>query len=59
MEEKQTMTNEQLEAELKSLRGKATVAKIMTYGCGAAMALCILALNIPLVVLFLDRKSVV
>lgn len=53
MEEKQTMTNEQLEAELKSLRGRVTVAKIMTYGCGAAMVLCILTINIPLIVLFL------
>ena len=53
MEEKQMMTNEQLEAELKSLRGKVTVAKIMTYGCGAAMVLCILTINIPLIVLFL------
>lgn len=53
MEEKQAMTNEQLEAELKSLRGKVTVAKIMTYGCGVAMALCVLTINIPLVVLFL------
>ena len=37
MEEKQMMTNEQLEAELQSLRSKATVAKILTYGSGAAM----------------------
>lgn len=53
MEEKQTMTNEQLEAELKSLRGKVTVAKIMTYGCGAAMILLFLVGLIPLAVALL------
>lgn len=53
MEEKQTMTNEQLEAELKSLRGKVTVAKIMTYGCGAAMILMFIVGLIPLAVALL------
>lgn len=37
MEEKQMMTNKELESELKSLRSKATVAKVLTYGFGAAM----------------------
>ena len=53
MEEKQTMTNEQLEAELKSLRSKAAIAKVLTYGAGAAMILCFFTAMIPLVVLFL------
>ena len=32
MEEKQMMTNEELESQLQFLRGKATIAKILTYG---------------------------
>ncbi len=53
MEEKQMMTNEQLEAELQSLRSKATVAKILTYGSGAAMILCFMTSLIPLAIVFL------
>ncbi|MBC8570017.1 DUF3137 domain-containing protein [Zongyangia hominis] len=37
MEEKQTMTNEQLESNLKSLQIKATITKLLTYAAGAAM----------------------
>lgn len=39
MDEKQKLTNEQLEAELGSRRSKATLAKIVTYGSGAATML--------------------
>ena len=37
MDEKQTMTNEQLESNLKSLQIKATITKLLTYAAGAAM----------------------
>ena len=53
MEEKRTMTNEQLEAELKSLRGKAGLAKALTYGCGAAMILMFFVGMIPVAVILL------
>ena len=52
MEEKQMMTNEQLEAELQSLRSKATIAKVLTYGSGAAMILCFITGLIPVAILF-------
>ena len=51
MEEKQ-MTNGQLEAELQSLRSKATIAKVLTYGSGAAMILCFITGLIPVAILF-------
>ena len=51
MEEKQMTTNEQLEAELQSLRSKATIAKILTYGSGAAMILCFITGLIPVAIL--------
>ncbi|MGN0205393.1 MAG: DUF3137 domain-containing protein [Coprococcus sp.] len=50
MEEKQMMTNEQLEAELQSLRSKATIARVLTYGSGAAMILCFITAMIPLAI---------
>ena len=53
MEEKQMMTNEQLEAELQSLRSKATIAKALTYGSGAAMILCFITALIPLAIVFI------
>ena len=53
MEEKRTMTNEQLEAQLKSLRGKVRLTKVLTYGCGAAMVLMFLVGMIPLAVILL------
>ena len=53
MEEKQMMTNEQLEAELQSLRRKAAIAKVLTYGSGAAMILCFIMALIPLAIFFL------
>ena len=53
MEEKQMMTNEQLEAELQSLRSKATVAKILTYGSGAAAILCFITGLIPVAMVFI------
>ena len=51
MEEKQ-MTNGQLEAELQSLRSKATIARVLTYGSGAAMILCFITGLIPVAILF-------
>lgn len=53
MEEKQMMTNKQLEAELQSLRSKATIVKVLTYGSGAAMILCLIVALIPLAIFFL------
>ena len=53
MEEKQMMTNEQLEAELQSLRIKATIAKVLTYGSGAAMIFCFIIAMIPLAIFFI------
>lgn len=53
MEEKQMMTNEQLEAELQSLRSKATIAKVLTYGSGAAMILMFMVGMIPIAVILL------
>ena len=53
MEEKQITTNEQLEAELQSLRSKATVAKILTYGSGAAAILCFITVLIPVAIVFI------
>lgn len=53
MEEKQMITNKQLEAELQSLRSKATIAKVLTYGSGAAMILCLIMALIPLAIFFL------
>ena len=47
------MTNEQLEAELQSLRSKATVAKILTYGSGAAAILCFITGLIPVAIVFI------
>ncbi|MGN0404585.1 MAG: DUF3137 domain-containing protein [Bariatricus sp.] len=53
MEEKQMTTNKQLEAELQSLRSKAAIAKVLTYGSGAVMILCFITGLIPLAILFL------
>ena len=53
LEEKQMMTNEQLESELQSLRNKATIAKALTYGSGAAMVLCFITALIPLAIVFI------
>ena len=53
LEEKQMMTNEQLESELQSLRSKATIAKALTYGSGAAMVLCFITALIPLAIVFI------
>ena len=53
MEEKQITTNEQLETELQSLRSKATVAKILTYGSGAAAILCFITGLIPVAIVFI------
>ena len=53
MDEKEMMTNTQLEAELQSLRSKAMIAKILTYGSGAAMILCFITGLIPLAILLI------
>ena len=53
MEEKQMMTNKELESQLQSLRSKATIAKILTYGSGAVMILCFITALIPLAIIFL------
>lgn len=53
MEEKQRMINEQLEAEFKSLRSKARLAKILTYSSGAAMILMFIVGMIPLALILL------
>lgn len=53
MEEKQNLTNEQLEAALSSNRSKATVFKIVTYG-GALAAICTFAIGlIPIAIICL------
>lgn len=48
MEEKQMMTNEQLEAEINSARTKETIANVLIYGAGAAMILMFYLKKIPL-----------
>ena len=53
LEEKQMMTNEQLEAEIKSARTKETIANVLIYGAGAAMILMFCLKKIPLAILFL------
>lgn len=53
MEEKQIMTNEQLEAEINSARTKETIANILIYGAGAAMILMFYLKKIPLGIFFL------
>lgn len=53
MEEKQMMTNEQLEAEINSARTKETISNILIYGAGAAMILMFLLKIYPLAILFL------
>lgn len=67
MEENQTMTNEQLESKLKSLRVKATLTKILTYCAAAAMilmwffmenlAMGLVSLVIAVVFAYLSSKS--
>ena len=44
MEEKQKLTSEQLENELKSRKTKALLAKILTYGCGL-LTILLFAMN--------------
>lgn len=58
MEETQKMTSEQLESELKALRSKVVLAKVMTYGAGAAMLLCYVTALIPAAILFLVASLV-
>lgn len=53
MEEKQMMTNEQLEAEINSARTKETIANVLIYGAGAAMILMFYLKKIPLGIFFL------
>ena len=53
MEEKQIMTNEQLEAAINSARAKETFANVLIYGAGAAMILMFCLKKIPLAIFFL------
>ena len=53
MENKNTMTNEQLEAALSSYRSKATVARFLTYGSVAVMTLLFFTGMIPVALIFL------
>lgn len=53
MEEKQMMTNKELESELQSLRSKEKIYKVLTYGCGAAMILMFIVGMIPIGVILL------
>ena len=53
IKEKQMMTNEQLESELKFLRNKERLSKILTYGSGAAMILTFMVGIVPLAVILL------
>ena len=53
MEEKQPMTNEQLEAAINSARAKETFANVLIYGAGAAMILMFYLKKIPLAIFFL------
>ena len=53
MEKNQSMTNERLEAELSSLRSKANIFKVLTYGCGAAALLMFVTGMIPIAVILL------
>ncbi|KMW10419.1 hypothetical protein HMPREF9470_05561 [[Clostridium] citroniae WAL-19142] len=53
MEEKQMTANKELESQIESLRGKATIAKVLTYGSGAAMILCFITRLLPLAIAFL------
>ena len=53
MEEKQTMTNEQLEAAIQSARTKETIANVLIYGGGAAMILMFYLKKIPRGIFFL------
>ena len=53
MEEKQMMTDKQLEAEINSARTKETIANILIYGAGAAMILMFCLKKIPLGIFFL------
>ena len=53
MEEKQMMTNKQLESELQSLRSKELIYKILTYGCGAGMIFMFFVGMIPIALILL------
>ncbi len=53
MEEKQMMTNEQLEAEINSARAKEKISNVLIYGAGAAMILMFYLKRIPLGIFFL------
>lgn len=52
-EKQQFLTDTQLEAELQSLRSKATISKILTYGSGAAIILFLITGLIPLGIVFI------
>ena len=58
MENKNTMTNQQLEAALSGYRSKATAAKLLAYGSVAVMVLLFYAGMIPVALIFLALSFV-
>ena len=53
MEEKQMMTNKELESQIQSLRSKELIFKILTYACGAGMILMFITGMIPIAIIML------
>ena len=53
MEEKQIMTNKELESQIQSLRSKELIFKILTYACGAGMILMFITGMIPIAIIML------
>ena len=53
MEEKQIMTNKELESQIQSLRSKELIFKILTYACGAGMILMLITGMIPIAIIML------
>lgn len=53
MEEKQNLSGEALEEALRGHRSKAALARVVTYGAGAVMVVCLIAGSLPLMLVFL------
>ena len=58
MEEKQIMTNKELESQIQSLRSKELIFKILTYACGAGMILMFITGMIPIAIIMLVASLV-
>lgn len=58
MEEKQMMTNNELESQIQSLRSKESICKILTYVCGGGMILMFLTGMIPIAIILLVASLV-